>query len=134
MKPITIINDLQRKSAAQCCMTAPLGWIVRFCKPTRTLSQNAIQWPYLDAFSKQLLWPVNGQMVKMTAEEWKDVLTASFKKETARLAMGVDGGVVMLGKRTSDFKVTEFSEWIGYLQWFSVFKEVKLPAPKWVES
>jgi len=111
-------------------MSAPIGYIVRFSKPTRTLSQNAIQWPYLDAFSKQLLWPVNGQMVKMTDEEWKDVLTASFKKETARLAMGIDGGVVMLGKRTSDFDKQVFSEWIEYLQWFSSFKEVRLPASK----
>lgn len=68
---------------------------------TRTLDQNAAQWPILQAFSDQLLWPVNGQMVKLTDHEWKDILTAAFEQETARLAMGLNGGVVMLGHRTA---------------------------------
>ncbi len=82
---------------------------------SRNLEQNAAQWPILEAFSKQLEWPVNGQMVRMTPEEWKDVLTAAFNNETARLAMGLNGGVVMLGARTSKFGKRKFSEWLDYL-------------------
>lgn len=81
----------------------------------RSLDQNAAQWPILDAFARQLQWPVNGQMVYMTAEEWKDVLTAGFRKEHVRVAMGLDGGVVMLGLRTSKMDKSEFSEWLDFL-------------------
>lgn len=60
-------------------------------------------------------WPVNGQMVQLEAEEWKDILTAAFHQETARLAMGLNGGVVMLGQRTSQFGKKRFSEWMEFL-------------------
>ena len=82
----------------------------------RTNEQNNAQWPYLDAFAAQLLWPVNGQMVQMDSEDWKDVLTAAFRNETARIAMGLNGGVVMLGVRTSKMLVDEFSEWLEFLK------------------
>lgn len=94
---------------------APDGWVATFSEATRSLEQNAAQWPILEAFSEQLEWPVNGRMTHMTKEEWKDVLTAGFRKEQARLAMGLDGGVVMLGQRTSKFVKSEFSEWLEFL-------------------
>jgi hypothetical protein len=94
------------------------GWRLKVTveQETRSLEQNAAQWPILECFSKQLPWPVNGHMVTMTKEEWKDVLTAAFKRETVRLAMGLDGGVVMLGHRTSEFKKATFSEWLDFLK------------------
>lgn len=99
---------------------------------TRTNEQNKAQWPILQAFSDQLVWPVNGQMVKMTPEEWKDVLTAAFRQEVTRLAMGLNGGVVMLGQRTSKFKRNEWPQWMAFLESTAVDRGVKLPAPKWV--
>jgi len=104
-----------RRRAVACVAEAPDGYAVTVEEPTRTLEQNAAQWPYLEAFSKQLLWPVNGAMVKMTDEEWKDVLTAAFKGETVRLAMGLNGGVVMLGLRTSKMGKKTFSDWLEFL-------------------
>ncbi len=83
---------------------------------TRSTAQNNAQWPYLEAFSQQLLWPVNGEMVRMEAEDWKDVLTAAFRRETVRVAMGLNGGVVMLGVRTSKMLKPEFSEWLEFLK------------------
>lgn len=94
---------------------APDGHVVQISEPTRSLDQNSAQWPILTAFSEQLAWPVNGQMVRMTPDEWKDVLTAAFRSETARLAMGLTGGVVMLGMRTSKMSKREFSEWLEFL-------------------
>jgi hypothetical protein len=79
------------------------------------LDQNCALWPILEAFSEQLKWPVNGAMVSMAAEEWKDVLSAAFRRETARVAMGLDGGVVMLGCRTSKMGKREFSEFLEFL-------------------
>jgi hypothetical protein len=109
------VHAQARANAIEAVRSAPDGMCVTIRDVNRTLDQNAAQWPILEAFSDQLLWPVNGQMVKMTAEEWKDVLTAAFQRETARLAMGLDGGVVMLGQRTSKFGKKKFSEWLEFL-------------------
>jgi len=72
---------------------------------------------------------VNGRMVKMEPEEWKDVLTAAFKRETARLAMGMDGGVVMLGARTSAFGKREFSDWLEFLHATAAARGVEVGVP-----
>lgn len=93
---------------------------------TRSLEQNAAQWPILEAFSEQLRWPVNGEMVKMTPEEFKDVLTAAFQGETVRLAMGLNGGVVMLGLRTSKMGKRRFSEWLDFLNATAALRGVEL--------
>lgn len=114
-RTVILAGELQRRTAAAYLAEAPLGHVVTFSEPNRTLDQNAAQWPYLDAFSKQLKWPVNGAMVVMTPEEWKDVLTAAFQGETVRLAMGLAGGVVMLGLRTSKMGKRRFSEWLEFL-------------------
>lgn len=104
-----------RANALQAVKDAPDGYAVTIGEPARNLDQNAAMWPILEAFSQQLEWPVNGRMVTMTPDEWKDVLTAAFRQERARLAMGLDGGVVMLGMRTSKMGKREFSEWLEFL-------------------
>jgi hypothetical protein len=110
-----LVHPQARANAVHAVQTTPDGYCVTIQEKNRTLDQNAAQWPILQAFSDQLLWPVNGQMVKLTAEEWKDILSAAFQRETARLAMGLDGGVVMLGQRTSKFGKKKFSEWLEFL-------------------
>ena len=105
---------------------APDNWKVTFEPESRNLDQNAAMWPILEAFSRQLKWPVNGQLVTMTPEEWKDVLTAAFRRETARLAMGLDGGVVMLGMRTSKMTKPVFSEWLEFLHATAAARDVDL--------
>ena len=112
---VILAGALQRKTAHAYIDAAPNGDTMTLTEPTRSLDQNAAQWPYLDAFSKQLLWPVDGRIVTMTPEEWKDVLTAAFKRESVRLAMGLDGGVVMLGIRTSAMSKKAFGEWLEFL-------------------
>lgn len=116
MKRVFILAHAQARALAlECVKTAPDGYVVTVGEPSRSVSQNAAQWPILQAFAVQLQWPVNGRMVSMSPDEWKAVLTAAFRKEQARLAMGLDGGVVMLGQRTSKFSKVEFSEWLEFL-------------------
>jgi hypothetical protein len=110
-----LVHAGARRGAVEAVQTAPEGFCVAISEPTRTLDQNAAQWPILTAFSEQLLWPVNGERVRMSPDEWKDVLTAAFSNEHARLAQGLDGGVVMLGLRTSEFGKREFSDWLEFL-------------------
>jgi hypothetical protein len=103
-------------------------WILTLKPETRTQAQNRLMWPLLTAFSKQLQWPINGYMVNMEPDDWKDVLTAAFRGETVRLAMGLNGGVVMLGQRTSKFTKAQFSEWIEFLHATAADRGVSLPA------
>jgi hypothetical protein len=121
-----LVHQQARMRAALSVSAAPDGYTVTISEPTRNLEQNALMWVYLDAFSKQLQWPVNGRMVHMTGEEWKDVLSAGFRRESARLAMGLDGGVVMLGMRTSQMGKREFVEFIEFLQSVAADRGVSL--------
>ena len=87
---VILAGPLQRRTAHAYIDAAPDGYVMTLAEPSRSLDQNAAQWPYLDAFSKQLLWPVNGSLVQMEPEEWKDVLTSAFHNESVRLAMGLN--------------------------------------------
>lgn len=116
MKKTYILRHAEaRRRAAAELAAAPDETSVTFGDVTRTTDQNSAQWPILQAFADQLQWPVNGQMIWMSADEWKDVLTAAFKRERVRLAQGLDGGVVMLGERTSQYGKKQFSEWLEFL-------------------
>lgn len=95
---------------------------------SRTEAQNRLMWPLLTEFSKQLEWPINGKMVKIDADDFKDILSAAYKGETVRLAMGLNGGVVLLGQRTSKFTKAQFSEWIEFLYATAADRSVRLPA------
>lgn len=119
-------HETARRRAVAAVADAPAGYVVTLAEPTRTVEQNAVQWPYLDAFSKQLKWPVNGELVTMTPDEWKDVLTAAFLGESVRLAKGLSGGVVMLGLRTSRMGKSVFSEWIDFLKATAAMRNVNV--------
>ena len=114
-KTFIMAHAVARAHALQAVEDAPEGYVITVSEPTRNLEQNAAQWPILQAFADQLQWPVNGSMEILTPEEWKDILTAAFKRETVRVAMGLDGGMVMLGSRTSKFSKAQFSEWLDFL-------------------
>lgn len=109
-------------------MQAGHRWILTLKPENRSQAQNRLMWPILTEFSKQLQWPVDGRMTKMEPEEWKDVLTAAFRGESVRLAMGLNGGVVLLGQRTSKFTKAQFSEWIEFLYSVAADRGVALPA------
>jgi hypothetical protein len=109
-----LVTPTARRNALEAVQNAPEGFAVTVAEPTRNTAQNAAMWPILEAFSEQLEWPVNGRMEKLTAEEWKSLLSAAFRKEQ-RIAQGIDGGFVMLGQRTSRFTKREFSDWLEFL-------------------
>lgn len=121
-----LVHPQARRNAVQCVSEAPDGYAVTVQEPTRSLDQNAAMWPILQAFADQLQWPVNGSMVWMTPDEWKDVLSAAFKRESVRVAMGLDGGMVMLGGRTSKFSVKEMSDFLEFLNATAAARDVDL--------
>jgi hypothetical protein len=119
-----------RSAIVSVILSAPDGFLVEIKPDTRTLSHNRQQWPILSAFAKQLRWPINGAMQYISAEDWKDILTAAYRQESARVAMGFDGGVVMLGHRTREFSKEEWPEWMEFLNWAAAEKGVKVPVSK----
>lgn len=116
MSRFILAHDLARRRAVAAVAEAPAGYVVTVEEPRRNLEQNALMWVLLQAFSDQLVWPVNGQMVKLEAEEWKDLLTAAFRQETVRVAMGLRGGMVMLGTRTSKMGKQQMADFITFIQ------------------
>jgi hypothetical protein len=110
-----LVHSTARQRAAEAVLNAPEGWVATVQEPNRSLDANAAMWPILQAFSEQLEWPVNGVMGRMSPENWKDVLTAAFRQEQVLIAQGLNGGMVMLGQRTSKFKTREFSEWLEFI-------------------
>ena len=83
----------------------------------RSNDQNAKLWPMLYDISKQVQWMIDGRADFLSPEDWKDILTAGLDKHQ-RVAPGIDGGFVMLGKRTSKMNKKQFSELIEFIYWF----------------
>lgn len=80
----------------------------------RSLDQNAKMWPMLKDFADHAMLEVDGVMLLVEPEDWKDVLTAAFEQET-RVAVGLDGRKVLLGARTSQYGQAKMSEFIEFM-------------------
>ena len=106
-------HDLARQRAIQAVKDAPDGYAVTVGEPTRTLDQNAAQWPYLAGFAAQKRLCINGAMEWVTDDDWKDVLTACWNGEMRMAAF--DGKVIMLPQRTSQMGKKVFSTWMEFL-------------------
>lgn len=106
-------HDLARQRAMQAVKDAPEGFCVTVAEPTRSLDQNAAQWPYLAGFAAQKQLCLNGVMQFVTDDDWKDVLTGCWKGETRMAAF--DGKVIMLPQRTSQMGKKVFSDWMEFL-------------------
>jgi len=118
MRSLHLNNELARRAAMRMIAEAPDGYICTVKEPTRTLAQNALMWRMLGELSEQVDW--YGQ--KLTDAEWKDVLTASLKKQKA--VPGIDGGFVVLGARTSKMSIAEMSELIELMYAFGAQRGV----------
>ena len=89
---------------------------VTLSETKRSLAQNSLMWVLLGQWADQKEWVVNGFPAKLTAEEWKEILTAAFFRETVRLAQGLDGGTVMLGAKTSVFTDRQMTAFLEFIQ------------------
>lgn len=100
-----LVHPEARRRAAEDCMTADEGWIVKVSPPTRNLEQNALLWKLLGELSAKVPW----HGIKLSAEEYKDLLSAGLVK--SRVVPNIDGsGFVILGQRTSKMTKGEFSQ------------------------
>lgn len=86
-------------------------------KSKRSLEQNSKMWAMLSDISGQVKWPVNGSDQRLTPEEWKIILSAGLESEQ-RIAQGINGGFVMLGKSTSKQSIKWMSSMIELIYAF----------------
>ena len=101
--------------------------VVEIKPETRTLAQNARLWAMLTDVAKQVDW--YGR--KLSAEEWKHVMTASMTKQD--VVPGIDGGFVVLGKSTSKMTKPEMSELQQLIEAFGAQQGVRFNAPEYVD-
>ena len=110
-----------RPAAIEAVRNAPDGYLMTLQPPKRSLEQNAKLWAMLTDVAAQVVW----YGLKLTAEDWKDVLSASLRKEM-RTVPNVDGnGLVVLGMRTSQMSMRELGELIELIYAFGASHEVK---------
>lgn len=114
-----LVHKQARQRALEALQDAPDGYVVTIHETTRNLEQNAALWAALSDISKQVEW--YGQ--RLTPEEWKDVFTASLKRQ--KVVPGLDGGFVVCGLSTSKMGKSEFSQLLDIAYAFGAEKEVK---------
>lgn len=101
---LKITGDTARRAACNRIMEAQIGHVVTIAEPTRNLEQNALMWCLLDCMAKQTDWHGN----KLTAEEWKDLLSAGLVQSKAVPNL-TGNGFVILGQRTSKLSKSQFA-------------------------
>lgn len=119
-----IIRDAKsRAEVARWASECSTGVTVEFKAARRNLDQNALMWCLLQEISRHVVW----YGAKLSADDWKDVLTASLRK--ARVVPGIDAGTyVPLGMRTSDMTKPEMAELIELIYAFGAQHGVQFPA------
>ena len=112
MKPAKIIlrNGRDRAQAARWLDKCPLGYTLWFKPPVRTNVASAYMWALLDDVAAQKEW--DGR--KRTSDEWKDLFSACLRQQ--EIVRGLEGGIVALGARTSEFSPEEMSDMIELIK------------------
>ncbi|EIM25704.1 recombination protein NinB [Microvirga lotononidis] len=120
---LILANDQVRQRAIKWIGQAKPGTKVEFKAPRRSLDQNALMWMRLGEIAKGVEW--YGQY--LSAEDWKDILSASLRK--ARVVPGIDPGTyVPLGMRTSDMTKEEMTNLLELIAAFAAQQGVELSA------
>lgn len=126
---LILANEAVKARAIRWIMAAPVGMAVEFKPATRSLDQNAKLWACLTDVSRQVEW--YGQ--RLTAEEWKDVFSASLRR--AKVVPGLDAGsFVVLGLRTSKLTKAEFSDLIELIHAFGAERGVVWSDPTFMDE
>ena len=90
---------------------------------TRSDAQNRLLWQRLAELAAGVDWYGH----KLTSEEWKDVISASLRKQ--KVVPGIENGqFVVLGQRTSKMTVAEMTEMLDCIECFAAQQGVLLAA------
>ena len=109
-----LISDAVRARAASAMAAAPNGSRVEIKGPTRSLPQNDLMWARLTEIAEKIEW----HGMKLSADDYKDILTAGLRK--TRIVPNMDGdGFVALGMRTSDMTTPEMAVFLDLIDAFA---------------
>ena len=97
-------------------------------EPLRSDEQNRRLWAMLTDLSRQLRWPVDGEMQWLTKYDWKVIMTAGLVRHQ-RLARGIEGGFVVLGTRTSTMPMRVMSDMITLMFAFGAEHNIQWTDP-----
>lgn len=122
-KRIFKLASISRAFIVKAVSEAPDGYVVKIQEPTRSLDQNAKLWPMLEDVAGQVVW--YGK--RLTTWNWKDVFTASLRKQ--EVVPGIDGGFVVCGQHTSEMGKKEFSDLIELMYAFGAEQGVTWSPP-----
>lgn len=118
---LKLTGEAARKAACRHVLAAPEGYVVKISEATRSLEQNSLLWPLLEKVAQEVDW--YGQ--KLSTAEWKDVFSASLKRQKAVPAL--DGnGFVVCGQSTSKMGKREFSDLIEVIHAFAASRGIIL--------
>lgn len=125
MKQVFFLShNVARQNAIKAIQDAPENYRVEIRERTRSLDQNSLMWAALTDLSRQVQWVVNGKQETLSPDDWKNVITASLTEEN-RMALGINGGFVMLGKSTSRMTIKEMTEVIEFAHAFGAERGVR---------
>ena len=116
---VIVRSKADRERIARWAMNVEAGTVVEFKKARRSLDQNALLWARLTKIAQEVEW----HGVKLSAEDYKDMFTASLRK--SRVVPGIDAGTfVVLGMRTSDMTKEEFGMLLDLIDAFAAERGV----------
>lgn len=116
-----------RDRASQAIYQAPPGALVEVRAEPRSSAQNRLMWALLGEVSAQMNAKAGTSWHKQgfTQEDWKVIFMHSLGMET-RMAPGLDGGFVPLGRRSSRLSRDEMSDLIELIRAFGAKHELDL--------
>ncbi len=125
-----LVEPIQAHKAIMTAWAHAKGWLVagdqrltlEIRPEKRSDAQNRRLWAMLADISAQVEWYGH----KLTADEWKDVFSASLKR--TKVVPGLDGGFVVCGQSTSKMTKAEMCELQELMEAFGADKGVKFYA------
>lgn len=128
---LSLYNAQQAHQAIKTAWHHAKGWLtagdtrltLEIRPEKRSDAQNRRLWAMLADISAQVDWYGH----KLTADEWKDVFSASLKR--TKVVPGLDGGFVVCGQSTSKMTKAEMCELQELMEAFGAEKGVRFRAP-----
>ena len=123
-RSLIITGQAARQAIFRLIEAAPDGYVVTISEPTRNLEQNAKLWAMLADLARQTDW----HGVKLSSEEFKDLLSAGLVK--SKVVPNMEGsGFVILGQRTSKLSTRQFADLIELVYAFGAERNVRWSEP-----
>lgn len=113
-KVALILTNAETRERAQAWVArAPRGAVFTLVETKRSLPQNDKMWAMLTDIARQAEWAGK----KRTTKVWKDLFTAAVltAQGGVEVVPGLEGGIMLVGLRTSEMGVGEMADLITYM-------------------